>query len=91
MAHLTGSGEVIKSELENPTRLQKMGVCTLCLFSFLLLYFLMSGPLVWLEDKMKFRPFTKSVQVVYAPLVLISKSNVKPAAMMVKAYIQIFK
>ncbi|MFK7778823.1 MAG: hypothetical protein QM501_12015 [Gimesia sp.] len=79
------------SEPEKPTRSQKAGVSALCIGAFLVLYFLMSGPFVWIEDKMDFEPFTKSVHVVYAPLVLVAKSDMKPASNIIKSYIQLFK
>ncbi|QDV17730.1 hypothetical protein Pan153_23840 [Gimesia panareensis] len=63
----------------------------MCLISLLLLYFLMAGPLVWLEGKMKFRPFSRTVKTVYAPLAQVVKSDWEPASTVVKAYVGLFK
>jgi len=79
----------IKSD--KPTRSQKAAVSALCFGAFLFLYFLMSGPLIWIEGKMKFQPFTKSLHTIYAPLVLIAKSDMKPASSIIKSYVQLFK
>lgn len=80
---------IIKSE--KPTRSQKAAVSAMCFGAFVILYFLMSGPLVWIEDKMKFEPFTQSLHTVYAPLVLVAKSDMKPASDMIKSYVKLFK
>ena len=91
MATSFDSDTKTKIESENPTRAQKAITGGMCFVVFLFLYFLMSGPLVWIEDKMKFKPFTRSVRTVYAPLVLVAKSDMKPASNMIKSYIQLFK
>lgn len=76
---------------EPPTMLQKAGVVAMCTAAFLLLYFLLAGPLVWVDGKMKFPPFSRSVKVVYAPLARIVKSDLEPASSVVKAYVSLFK
>ncbi|QDU10081.1 hypothetical protein [Gimesia aquarii] len=85
------SRDVSTTDSTPPTIRQKLAVSMMCLFAFLLLYFMMSGPLVWIEDKMKFKPFTRSVETVYAPLVVIVKSDMKPASSAIKAYVGMFK
>ena len=85
------SDTTTKIESGNPTRAQKAVAGVMCFVVFLFLYFLMSGPLVWIEDKMKFKPFTRSVRTVYAPLVFVAKSDIKPASNMIKSYVQLFK
>ncbi|WP_145105430.1 hypothetical protein [Gimesia panareensis] len=74
-----------------PSFRQKAGAAVMCLMSLLLLYFLMAGPLVWLEGKMKFRPFSQTVKTVYAPLAQVVKSDWEPASTVVKAYVGLFK
>lgn len=91
MASSIDSHVASETDSSNPTIVQKMGVCLLCFASFLLLYLIMAGPLVWVEDKMKFSPFTRSVETLYAPLVLVVKSDIKPASSMIKAYVGLFK
>lgn len=76
---------------ETPSLTQKACVSGMCFVAFLLLYLIMSGPLVWMEGKMKFGPFSKSVKTMYAPLAQVVKSDVKPASSVIKAYISLFK
>ncbi len=78
-------------DVEQTTILQKSGVVAMCAAAFLLLYFLLAGPLVWMEGKMKFPPFSQSVKVIYAPLAGIVKSDLEPASSVVKAYVGLFK
>ncbi len=78
-------------ETEKLTRAQKTGASVICFFAFFVVYFLMSGPLIWIEDKMKFKPYTKSLHVMYAPLVLVAKSDMSPASDIIKSYVQLFK
>lgn len=78
-------------DAEKPTFVHKVGVCMMCFTAFLLLYFVMSGPLVWLEGKMKFGPFSNTVKTVYAPLAQVVKSDLKPASTVVKSYVGLFK
>ncbi len=87
----TSSRSTIQIPSAKTTRLQKTFAGAMCFFAFLLLYFLMSGPLVWIEGKMKFKPFTNSLHAIYAPLVLVAKSDLKPASNMIKSYVQLFK
>lgn len=79
------------SEVEQTTKLQKAGVAAMCAAAFMMLYFLLAGPLVWIEGKMKFPPFSRSVKVIYAPLARIVKSDIEPASSVVKAYVGLFK
>ncbi len=79
------------SDTEKTTILQKAGVASMCAAAFLMLYFLLAGPLVWIEGKMKFPPFSRSVKVIYAPLARIVKSDLEPASSIVKAYVGLFK
>tara|TARA_R110002111_G_scaffold185031_3_gene250917 strand:- start:37723 stop:38127 length:405 start_codon:yes stop_codon:yes gene_type:complete len=79
------------TDVEKPTVVQKAGVSLMCIVAFLFLYLIMSGPLVWMEGKMKFKPFSKSVKTVYAPLVKLVESDVKPASSVIKAYVGLFK
>lgn len=88
---MTDSSETLMPDSEKPTFVQKTGVGAMCLVAFLLLYFVMAGPLVWLEGKMKFGPFSNSVKTVYAPLAQVVKSDLKPASTVVKSYIGLFK
>tara|TARA_R110002095_G_scaffold126882_2_gene109964 strand:- start:2027 stop:2443 length:417 start_codon:yes stop_codon:yes gene_type:complete len=81
----------IDADVEQPTVVQKAGVSLMCFVTFLFLYFIMSGPLAWMEGKMKFKPFSKSVKTVYAPLVKLVESDVKPASSVIKAYVGLFK
>ncbi|MFH1301097.1 MAG: hypothetical protein ABIK07_08545 [Planctomycetota bacterium] len=76
---------------EKPTLKQKAGAGVMCFVAFLFLYLIMSGPLVWMEGKMKFKPFSKSVKTVYAPLAKLVESDVKPASSVIKAYVGLFK
>ena len=79
------------SDVEQTTTLQKTGVVVMCAFAFLMLYFLLAGPMVWIEGKMKFPPFSRSVKVIYSPPARIVKSDLEPASSVVKAYVGLFK
>ena len=74
-----------------PTLKQKLSVGIMCFSAFLLLYFLMAGPLAWMEGKLKFGPFSQSVKTIYSPLVQVVESDLKPASTVVKSYIGLFK
>ena len=91
---------MMKASLENsclsvteprPSLWQKMGVTGMCAVAFLSLYFLMAGPLAWLEGKLKFRPFSQSIKTLYAPLAQLVRQDVEPASSAVKAYVGLFK
>ncbi|QDV49496.1 hypothetical protein [Gimesia fumaroli] len=85
------SNSMLKTDTEQPTFVQKAGVGLMCFTAFLLLYFVMAGPLVWIEGKMKFGPFSNSVKTVYAPLAQVVESDLKPASTLVKSYVGLFK
>jgi hypothetical protein len=81
----------LDDDSSRPALRAQAGVALMCLVSSLLLYFLMAGPLVWLEGKFRFRPFTRTVQTVYAPLVHVVRSDWEPASTIVKTYVGFFK
>lgn len=74
-----------------PALREQAGAAVMCLLSLLLLYFLMAGPLVWLESRLRYRPFSRTVKTVYTPLAQVVKSDWEPASTVVKAYVGFFK
>ncbi len=90
-AAVSSSSVSSEDELSRPSLRQRGGAALMCLMALLLLYFLMSGPLVWLEGKMKFSPFSRTVKILYAPLAQVVKSDWEPASTVVKSYVGLFK
>ena len=85
-------GRVVDSETaEPPTRRQKMAATSLCVFGFLTFYLLSAGPVAGIHNVLKVRGFQKAVEVIYAPVVLLVKSNIEPFSSIMKWYVDLFR
>lgn len=76
---------------EPPNRREKMKATTLCVFGFLTFYLLSAGPIGGLVQIAKIGAFKKAVVVIYAPVVLLVKSNLEPFSSIIKWYIGLFQ
>lgn len=74
-----------------PTRRQRFAATTLCLFGFIAFYLLSAGPVAGIHNVFKVRAFQKAVEVIYAPVVVLVKSNIEPFSSMMKWYIDLFR
>lgn len=74
-----------------PTRREKMKATTLCVFGFLMLYLLSAGPVAGIHNVMKIRSFEKAVEVIYAPVVLLVKSDIEPFSSVMTWYVDLFR
>lgn len=74
-----------------PTRRQRFAATTLCLFGFIAFYLLSAGPVAGIHNVFKVRAFQKAVEVIYAPVVFLVKSNIEPFSSMMKWYIDLFR
>jgi hypothetical protein len=74
-----------------PTRRQRIGATTLCVFGFLAFYLLSAGPVAGIHNVLKLRAFQKAVEVIYAPVVLLVKSDIEPFSSIMKWYVDLFR
>lgn len=74
-----------------PTQRQKLVASALCFWGFLVFYLLSAGPVAGLHRIFEVRSFQKAVEVIYAPVVLLVKSNVEPFSSMMKWYVDLFR
>ena len=82
---------VTKDSERPPTRQQRIVATALCVFGFLTLYFLSAGPVAGIHNVLKIRAFQKAVEVIYAPVVLLVKSNIEPFSSIMKWYVDLFR
>lgn len=73
------------------TRRQKMAASALSLTAFGVAYVLSAGPLVGVQNLIKFKPFARCLEVFYLPLVLIVKGNVPVLGPLLKWYVDLFR
>ncbi|MGZ0167938.1 MAG: hypothetical protein ACKVHE_00110 [Planctomycetales bacterium] len=76
---------------EPPNRREKVKATTLCVFGFLTLYLLSAGPVAGIHNVMKIRIFEKAVEVIYAPVVLLVKSDIEPFSSIMAWYVDLFR
>ena len=85
---LRESGEQATSEPR--TMRQRVFGAAFAIFGASLMYLLMAGPLAFLHKKLAVGPFQSAIETIFAPIVLIVKSDVKPFSTLLKAYIGLF-
>lgn len=73
------------------TRRQKLIATTLCVVGFMTFYLLSAGPVAGIHNVLKIRAFQKAVEVIYAPVVLLVKSNIEPFSSIMKWYVDLFR
>jgi hypothetical protein len=73
------------------TRRQKITAAALSVFGFLAFYLLSAGPIAGIHNVFKVRAFQKAVEVIYAPVVLLVKSNIEPFSSIMKWYVDLFR
>lgn len=86
--HEAENSDVIE---EAPTRRQKLAASAFCFWGFLVFYLLSAGPIAGIHHVFKVRSFQKAVEVIYAPVVLLVKSNIEPFSSMMKWYVDLFR
>ncbi len=64
---------------------------SLSFFGFLAFYLLSAGPVAGIHNVLKVGAFQKAVEVIYAPIVLLVKSNIEPFSSIMKWYIDLFR
>ncbi len=62
-----------------------------CLMLVVGVYVLSVGPMARLHKVVEFEPFKNALEFVYAPLIAIVESNVKPFSAILKWYISFFR
>jgi hypothetical protein len=68
---------------------QRLAVLAVCMGLVLGLYVLSAGPMAGLNKRTKFKQFESALQIVYGPLVFLSK-RVKPVGNLLKWYTKLF-
>ncbi len=73
------------------TRTQKALMLVVCFFVFLIVYTLSVGPMAFFHEVFEFQQFQDSLELVYAPLIVIVENEVKPLSTVLKWYIGLFR
>lgn len=84
----TSFSEALKKQ---PTRQQRVAAIALCVVGFLTFYLLSAGPIAGIHNVLKIRAFQRAVEVIYAPVVLLVKSNIEPFSSIMKWYVDLFR
>lgn len=74
-----------------PTRRQRFAASALCVFGFFAFYLLSAGPVAGIHNVFRVRAFQRAVEVVYAPVVFLVKSNIEPFSSIMKWYVDLFR
>lgn len=74
-----------------PTRREKIAATSLSVCGFLAFYLLSAGPVAGIHNVLKVGAFQKAVEVIYAPVVLLVKSNIEPFSSIMKWYVDLFR
>lgn len=74
-----------------PTRREKIAAISLSVCGFLAFYLLSAGPVAGIHNVLKVGAFQKAVEVIYAPVVLLVKSNIEPFSSIMKWYVDLFR
>jgi hypothetical protein len=77
--------------VEPPSRRQKMAATSLCVFGFLVFYLLSAGPVAGIHNVMKIGAFQRAIEIIYAPVVLLVKSNIEPFTSIMTWYVDLFR
>ena len=73
------------------TRKQRMVMSGVCFMLLLSVYVLSAGPMAWLHKVAEFQQFQDALEFVYAPLIAIVDSDLKPLSPILKWYISFFR
>ena len=73
------------------TRRQRLQVTALCVAATLSFYVLSAGPMSGLARALELRSFRQAVEVVYKPLVVIVKKDVRPFSTALRWYAGLFR
>lgn len=76
---------------ETPTRRQRALMVVVCFFVFLAVYILSVGPMAGLHQVFEFKQFQGSLEIIYAPLIVLIEADVEPFASVLKWYVGIFR
>jgi hypothetical protein len=90
----SASVAALTSESEHsdiPTRREKRAAAAFSAFGFVVFYFLSAGPMAGIHNVFKVRGFQKTVEVIYAPVVFLVKSNIEPFSSIMKWYVDLFR
>ncbi|MDA0283502.1 MAG: hypothetical protein O3B13_10480 [Planctomycetota bacterium] len=90
----SASATALTSECEVsdiPTRRQKRTAAAISVFGFVVFYLLSAGPMAGIHNVFKVRGFQKTVEVIYAPVVFLVKSNIEPFSSIMKWYVDLFR
>ncbi|MBM82732.1 MAG: hypothetical protein CMJ78_19385 [Planctomycetaceae bacterium] len=74
-----------------PTKRQKALAAMLTTGVFLVVYILSVGPMAGIHRAADFKEFGQTLEVIYKPLVVIVKKDVRPFSTGLKWYINIFR
>ena len=74
-----------------PSRRERLAATGLSVFGFLVFYLLSAGPIAGIHNVMKVGAFQKAVEVIYAPVVFLVKSNIEPFSSIMKWYVDLFR
>ena len=58
---------------------------------FLVCYVLAAGPMAWLHKAVPFKPFRTAIEVLFAPIVWLTKHDLQPFSALIKAYVGLFR
>lgn len=70
---------------------QRLVVTSLCIAASLSFYVLSAGPMSGLARVIELRSFRKAVEVVYKPLVVIVRKDIRPFSTTLKWYAGLFR
>ena len=86
------SGEPDQAEsVSPPSRRERLAATALSVGGFLTFYLLSAGPIAGIHNVIKVGAFQKAVEVIYAPVVLLVKSNIEPFSSIMKWYVDLFR
>jgi hypothetical protein len=79
-----------EARTNSPPR-QRLLVTALCIAASLSFYVLSAGPMSGLAHTLKLRSFNNAVEVVYAPLIVIVKKDIRPVSTALRWYAGLFR
>ncbi len=85
------SGPSVAVALERSGRWETTRAVALSAFAFLAFYVLSAGPMAGLHRIFKVQGFQRAIEVVYAPVVVLVKSDIEPFSSFMKWYVDLFR
>ena len=76
---------------EAQTKSSRLPVTALCMAASLTFYVLSAGPMSGLARTIKLRSFNNAVELVYAPLIVIVKKDIRPVSPALRWYAGLFR